>query len=309
MRLDFRILWIDDQPRHVKSFKEGIERHLRNLGFELEVQEISSLDQIDDIVEQHIHDDGIDLVLVDYDLGSGGEGGQEALRKIRQSFPYKDIIFYSAADTDKLREIAYGAKIDGVHFATRMTLSDDTSRYIDNMLRKVMDIDHMRGVVMSATSDIDWLVERTLEAIHEKLPPDESEQTIKEMGEAIEKKLESSKADLKKALDKGGIAPLMKSKYLVTAYDKLGYLVKAMTTLAERSDNTVVELATVYMHEVVPRRNKLAHVVCKRTNGKQVLEGPDGYFSQEDMTQLRCDLVKHRKNFSDVAVIYDVPLE
>lgn len=309
MRLDFRILWIDDQPKHVKSFKEGIERHLRHLGFELEVQEISSLEQVDDIVEMHVHDDGIDLVLVDYDLGHGGEGGQEALIKIRNSFPYKDIIFYSAADTDKLREIAYKAKIDGVHFATRITLSDDTSRYIDTMLRKVMDIDHMRGVVMSATSDIDWLVERTLGAIHERLPPERSEETAKAMAEAIVKKLESSKKDLDKALEKGGIEPLIKLKYLVTANDKLGYLIDAMTTLAEGSDNTVVELATEYRKNVVPRRNKLAHVVSKRTNGKQVLEGPDGSFTEEEMTELRCELVKHRKNFSDVAVIYDVPLD
>ena len=309
MRLDFRILWIDDQPKHVQSFREGIERNLRKLGFDLVVEEVSSLENVEAIVKQHIHDDGIDLILVDYDLGTGaGDGGQEVLKGIRKSFPHKEIIFYSAIDTDKLRDIAYEAKVDGVHFATRMTLADDTSRYIENMLSKVMDIDHMRGVVMSATSDIDWLVEKTLAAIHGQLSQEEAKATIAAMGEKVQKKLESSKNDLDKALAKGGLEPLMKLKYLITAYDRLGYLVDAMTAVAEGTDNTFVEMATAYKDDVVPRRNKLAHVVSKRVDGKQVLAGPEGSFTVEQMTDLRCELVKHRKNFEGVAVVYDVPL-
>jgi hypothetical protein len=42
VRLDFKALWIDDQPKHVKSFREGIQRKLSELGFELEVVEVSA---------------------------------------------------------------------------------------------------------------------------------------------------------------------------------------------------------------------------------------------------------------------------
>jgi DNA-binding NarL/FixJ family response regulator len=310
VRLDFRILWIDDQPKHVESFREGIDNKIRPLGFALEVQGVSKLSEVEDIIEQHVHDDGIDLVMVDYDLGTkAGDGGQEALTTIRASFPHKDIMFYSAADTDKLREIAFNAKVDGVHFSTRFSLVDDTSSYIENMLRKVMDIDHMRGIVMAATSDIDWLVERTLVAVNDSLLAEESAKMAAELGAVVQKKLEKNKETLAKALEKGGLEPLLKLKHLVTAHDRLEYLVKTMKAVAEGSENSKLDLAVKYKDEVVQRRNKLAHVVSRRVDGKQVFEGPNGEITAQDMTELRCDLLKHRANFNDVAVIYDVALD
>lgn len=36
MRLDFKVLWIDDQQKHVASFSEGLRRQLLEKGFELE---------------------------------------------------------------------------------------------------------------------------------------------------------------------------------------------------------------------------------------------------------------------------------
>ena len=155
----------------MRSFREGIQRHLAGLGFELEVCEGSSLDKVDEIIGQHIHDDGIDLVLVDYDLGSGS-GGEQALAKIRKQFPYKDLIFYSVRDREQLRKIAYDGHLDSLYFSTRMSLVEDTVSVIQKMLAKVLDVDHMRGVVMSATSDIDVVVERSVLAVYDRATPD-----------------------------------------------------------------------------------------------------------------------------------------
>lgn len=308
MRLDFHILWIDDQPKHVASFKEGIERKLSKLGFELNVTQVDKLSDVDKVAADHVHNDGIDLVLVDYDLGAG-DGGEQALIAIRKRFPHRELIFYSALEIEKLRKIAFENRIDGVHFATRLTLTDDTLSLIDNILRKVMDLDHMRGVVMSATSDIDWLVEKTLEKLHETLSTEDGAALLGQLTKTTEEKLERYAGELKKAAGKGTLHAILKLKHLVTASDRLEIVIDLMKRASKDSDSTPTDLAVDYRDNVVPNRNKLAHAVVKEVEGKRTLVGAEGSFSEDDMTNLRCELVKHRNNFTNVAVVYDVQLE
>lgn len=308
MRLDFHILWIDDQPKHVASFKEGIERKLSKLGFELNVTQVDKLSDVDKVAADHVHNDGIDLVLVDYDLGAG-DGGEQALITIRKRFPHRELIFYSALEIEKLRKIAFENRIDGVHFATRLTLTDDTLSLIDNILRKVMDLDHMRGVVMSATSDIDWLVEKTLEKLHDTLPDKDAAELLGQLTKATENKLERYAGELTKAVGKGNLRAILKLKHLVTATDRLELVIDLMKRASKDSDSTPTDMAVDYRDTVVPNRNKLAHAVVKEIEGKRTLIGSEGSFSEEDMTVLRCELVKHRNNFTNVAVVYDVQLD
>ena len=307
MRLDFKALWIDDQPKHVKSFREGIQRKLSELGFELEVVEISSLEKLEEIMGEHVHSDGIDLVLVDYDLGSGS-GGDQALTKIRRQFPYKDLIFYSADDREKLRKIAYDGGLDGLYFSTRLSLVDDTVSVIQKMLHKVMDIDHMRGVVMSATSDIDLVVEKSLLAVYERKNENEKAAFRALIIDAIRQKLAKWGAELEKSEKKQTLEAIFKLKHLCTAADRLDFLLEALAGWAS-DGSTHVNKAKVYKNDVVPRRNKLAHVTLRVVNGKRVLDGPEGPVTEADMTKLRCDLIEHRLNFTSIAVLVDVVLD
>ena len=307
MRLDFKALWIDDQPKHVKSFREGIQRKLSEFGFELEVVEVSAVDKIDEAIGAHVHDDGIDLVLVDYDLGSGS-GGEQALTKVRKQFPYKDLIFYSADDREKLRTIAYQGRIDGVHFSTRLSLVDDTVSVIQKMLSKVMDIDHMRGVVMSATSDIDFVVEKSVLAVYGRKNEKEKAAFRAAVVAAVRAKLEKWSAELGKAEKKGSLEAIFKLKHLCSAADRLQLLLDSLAGWTP-DGSTHISKANVYKEDVVPRRNKLAHVTLRVVEGRRLLDGPEGPVTAADMTKLRCDLIEHRQNFTDIAVLVDVAMD
>ncbi len=307
MRLDFKALWIDDQPTHVRSFREGIQRSLAELGFELEVVEVSSLAKVDEVIGQHIHDDGIDLVLVDYDLGSGS-GGEQALAKVRKQFPYKDLIFYSVHDREQLRRIAYEGHLDSLYFSTRLSLVEDTVSVIQKMLHKVMDIDHMRGVVMSATSDIDFVVERSVLAVYERATPERQAEMRTRIAAAMREKLARWDGELAKAEKKKTLEAIFKLKHLCSAADRLDILLHSLSTWTV-SESAYLDKAKAYKDNVVPRRNKLAHVTLRIVDGQRTLGGPEGSFSREDMTQLRCDLIEHRSNFKDIAVLVDVPFD
>lgn len=307
MRLDFKALWIDDQPRHVMSFADAIRRRLREMGFELDVVNAQTLDEVDAAIGAHVHDDGVDLVLVDYDLGIKGGGGEQALAKVRERFPHKDLIFYSADDREKLRKIAFDAKLDGLYFSTRLSLADDTFGVIEKMLHRVMDVDHMRGVVMSATSDIDLLVEQSVAAIYERMSDEKKKEFEASVIAQLRDKLKRWDGELTKAEAKGGISPVFKLKHLCSASDRTEMLLGELQTLTAEG-STPFEMAKTYKADVVPRRNKLAHVTLRVEDGKRVLDGPDGPMTYEEMTKLRCDLIDHRINFTDIAVLVDVKM-
>lgn len=307
MRLDYKILWIDDQPAHVRSFQERIERHLRSQGFELDVHVVNNLQGVDDAMGNHVHDDGVDLVLVDYDLGPG-HGGEEVLSAVRHKLRHKDILFYSALDPNKLRHIAYEAQLDGVYFSTRVSLADDAISLISKTLHRVMDIDHMRGVVMAATSDIDFCVERSVLAIYNRMGDAERAVFKAKVISAIRAKLLEWTNDLSKAEKKEGIEAVFKLKHVCTAADRLNLLVDELERFST-DGKTLFETARLYRDDMVPRRNKLAHLAVKIVDGRRVLAGSDGGLDVEGMRKLRCDLLLHRANFDEVAVIVDVPLE
>jgi hypothetical protein len=273
----------------------------------LDVHVVSRLDEVDSALGSHVHDDGVDLVLVDYDLGPGS-GGEEALLAVRNRLRHKDILFYSALDPSNLREIAFDAKLDGVYFSTRASLADDAISLISKTLHRVMDIDHMRGVVMAATSDIDVSIERSVVAIYEQLAESEKLPFKLKVVTALRKKLVEWAEDLDKAEGRPGIEPVFKLRHLCSSADRLNLLLNELERFST-DGKTLLQTARLYRDDMVPRRNKLAHLVVKVVGGQRMLVGSEGDLDVEGMRRLRCDLLTHRANFDEVAVIVDVPLD
>ncbi|MCE5981762.1 hypothetical protein [Pseudomonas sp. LF19] len=311
MKLDFTILWIDDQPKHVRSFSEGMKFRLRDMGFDLQILTAETLDQVDEYVRGHVHDDAIDLVMVDYDLGTGnGNGGEEALQKVREKFPFKELLFYSASDRELLREIAFKAKVDGAHFSTRLSLVEDAMHVVNKLVSKVLDIDHMRGVVMSASSDIDYMVEVSLLSVYGRLSDEEKLAFRASIVGQISKKIDDWQKDLAKGAGKESLEKLLALRHLFSANDRLASLLEQLSCgWTTEQHNQYLEKVKVYKDTIVPKRNKLAHVMLKRQSGQPPqLIGATGSWGVDDMTKLRCDFIEHRENFQTIAVLVDAPL-
>lgn len=309
MRLDFTILWIDDQPKHIRSYEEHLQISLLDdLGFKLNVIPIDRLDTVEATVSKHVHDDAIDLVLVDYDLTGKGAGGEEALLQVRKKLPFKDVIFYSGTDVKQLREIAFNAGVDGVYFSSRTGLVSNATKAIQKLLSKVMDLDHMRGVVMSASSDIDFVVERSLLKMHDALDDAKKEALRGEIIAELREKLKKWNDELEKVVAKGDFASLMGKKHIFTASDRLNSLLKRLALWEAEHDEKRSKVGS-YVNGVVQRRNKLAHAMLRREDGKLKLVGMEQNWTAEEMTALRRDLINHRDNFIHIAVLLDVSLD
>src|SRR5258708_38766327 len=107
MRLDFNILWVDDQPNRVTAQIRAIERRMVEQGFEFKPTLCLSIAELTARIADSVFKDEIDLILVDWDLG-GHMHGETAIAQIREAIPYKDVVFYSANnDASQLRKLAF----------------------------------------------------------------------------------------------------------------------------------------------------------------------------------------------------------
>ena len=86
MRLDFNVLWIENQQDSVQSQKKRLEHVIRQEGFRLRVAFASSVEDALKYLAEDIYTDHVDLILMDYDLGPGMKGN-EGLVEVRHKVP------------------------------------------------------------------------------------------------------------------------------------------------------------------------------------------------------------------------------
>ena len=71
MRLDFNVLWVEDQREGVEAQLDRIKLLVKREGFRLQVIFAPSVNEAKSFLSQDIYGDHIDMILMDYDLGAG----------------------------------------------------------------------------------------------------------------------------------------------------------------------------------------------------------------------------------------------
>lgn len=260
MRLDFNVLWVDDQPDRVASQITAITKKMEQEGFEFRPTLCQSLDSVRDTISSHVFTDEVDLILVDWDLGNGVQG-QDAIAEIRGTVQYKDVVFYSAQPTVDLKKAVFDKGLEGVYCASREQLVDEVMGVFDSLVKKVLDLDHTRGIVMGATSDIDYIVNECLVVVHEKL--DDSGKA-KMLGDALGyvKKRVDDLAKKAQGLEAATtLAEYFEAHMILTANDRLRILAGLLKASAFAAHSGYRPAILAYQREVVPDRNRLGHMV------------------------------------------------
>jgi CheY-like chemotaxis protein len=297
MRLDFNVLWVEDHRSNVESQKDKISSILRKQGFRLSVEFAESVDEATGFLSNSIYGDHIDLILMDYDLGAGKKG-DVGVEEVRGIFEYKDIIFYSGQTTGSLAGMIADRQIPGVFTSHRSDLPDVVSGVFENLVRKVLDIDHSRGIVMGATSDIDHMVNVNLEVIFEK-----NIDKKKELLQFVKDRVKDKKYELLKALDDiekiEHYSQLFEHHSIYTSDDRFRLLLKVLKSIdlhqSRRGD------FDKYREEIVPKRNILGHVRVVRDGFSRKLYDKKGTeLTVESMRLLRSGLLDFQELFEEL---------
>ena len=156
MKLDYKILWIEDDYSWRISITSAIKKHIKDKGFN-PIIETPSKDELSNISNEAFKD--FDLLLVDHDLKSmSKDNGDILIQKIRNHKIFTNIVFYSS-NIERLDEEAKDKKLSGVYIFERRQLDldkiEDLYELIDFFLERDMDTNSLRGIAMSEVAEFD----------------------------------------------------------------------------------------------------------------------------------------------------------
>lgn len=261
MRLDFNVLWVDDQPDRVGAQISRIRRRMEEEGFEFSATVSRSIDDVRRLIGEDVFTDEIDLILVDWDLGGQVEG-QDAIAAIRESVPYRDVVFYSAQHpANTLRQLAFDKGVEGVYCASREDLVAEVLGVFESLVKKVLDLDHTRGIVMGATSDIDYMVNECLVAIHDQFDDEGKTAMLKQALGYIEKRIKELTETATHLRGVTSMAELFEAHMVLTSNDRLRVLAGVLKAKILAPHMAYRRSVITYQQKVVPFRNDLGHVV------------------------------------------------
>lgn len=261
MRLDFNVLWVDDQPTSVTNQIKSIALQMAAEGFEFKPRQCSTIDEVQQVVTDNVFTDEVDLILVDWDLGNNMHG-EDAIERIRQIVQYKDVVFYSGhASVVELQRKAYEKQLEGVYCASREGLVDEVVGVFESLIKKVLDLDHTRGIVMGATSDIDHMINTCLTLAHGKLDEGGRAKFIEEALERVADQVQKIAKQGEKLKSAPSVEALFKAHMLFTSDHRLRLLASILGKDEFAAYAVGVTTVKSYRDGVVHDRNTLGHVV------------------------------------------------
>jgi hypothetical protein len=302
LRLDFNVLWVDDQPNAVKSQIDSIKDRMLSEGFNFKATQCKTLLEVEALIEENVFQDEIDLILVDFDLG-GGVHGQSVISKVRQVAPYKDVVFYSGGTAAaELRSLAFHENLEGIYCASREGLIEEVLGVFESLVKKVLDLDHTRGIVMGATSDIDHLVNTCLALAHTKLDEEGKGKFIEEALQRISDKVKNVTKQGDKIRKDPSVEALFKAHMLFTSDDRLRMLATILEMEAFGAHSGAKVTIKSYREDVIPDRNVLGHMVLAPEGKPQAVETTEGkQVSLDEMRNLRKLILGLREDFRALA--------
>ena len=289
MNLRYSILWFDDDSECFDSLDlEPLEKEIRDWGFNLHINPTTDPEEFRGLSPY----DKYDLLVVDYNLSNFDQDGDEFIEEIRSHGIFTEIIFYSANPISNLWDAVAKRQLQGVFVSTR---GDPLLAKIENVARqsvkKVLDLNNVRGIVMAEVGAMDELLDKLAIAAFSALDDEKKDSVLDQHKKFISKFHDGMKTRAEFANDINtlfGICDSFKRWRLCKAI--VGEKDKAMSDKMGGYDS------------VLRLRNILAHGTPDDKGGALVFKnrGNPYKFTEKESTNLRKDLKKYAGIFEDL---------
>lgn len=303
MKLDYNILWFEDNTTWYNSIKPFLKEILEENGFQLKVERRVNQNELELLIE----DDKWDLILVDYNL-SDGTTGDDIIQLIRDTL-FTDIIFYSQRGGDEVRREVMSRGIDGIFCAgrSRAEFLRKVERVINTTIKKATDINPLRGLVMAETSEIDDLMREILITFISNPKYDKQEDLLNYICSRIRKSLEVSQKKLETLCKEGNAEKLISLPFFDSS-KKSRAIERMIKYINEEELNEFRGTGAEYYREIGSKRNLLAHVSEEVIDGNRVLVSHVSNtesiaFDEELCKEMRRDIRSYKGSFEDIKEI------
>ena len=277
MKLKYKILWIENEEDWVESIEDQIQEYLEDLGFDFEKRLISK-------EEKNIDYNDYDLILMDLNLADQPNGA-ELISKIRELGAYTDVVFYSAMGIDDLRAKGKEKELEGVYYSGRTPEASFVKKVkavIDSTIKKVQDLNNMRGLVMAEVSELDSRMASLIKKYFIEKGNDTKTATfkkhlVKDIEKATKKKLtESEKCDKQCTHKWSGLT----INEIIQDFEfDASRKARAVKLIIDEEkypyDAKNGSFSEDYRIDMLNMRNQLAHCVSIIKDGKEILKTKD----------------------------------
>jgi|TARA_R100000789_G_C3020965_1_gene153499 CheY-like chemotaxis protein len=288
MKLEYKILWLDDQ---IQSFIDDeviqeVEEYLIEQGFQPNIITVS---RSEDFFKKL--DDSFDLILTDYHLND--LNGDEVIKKLRsQDYSVmSEVLFYTAKadlkDTDKINRVSFleTNTLLGNH---REEVLKATTNLIGLTIKKFQNIIAMRGMIMQETSSLDVEMENILHDILEK------SENPNELINQIKSRYIKSNNDFNKQIEK-----LVDTERILR---QIGASHRWRAIKRSLDDGNIKSLLNEYEKQIISVRNKFAHAELIVEGDRQFFKDrrEDIDFNEEFCKDIRENIIKHKSNLVEL---------
>lgn len=292
MKLEYKILWIENEADVISSYTTIVEGFLSERGFEPVITPVLDEATINDYLNTEY-----DLIISDFNLNE--TNGDVVIYELRNTKKLDtEILFYSSKTnflekSDIKDKLAFMERIN-IHYG-RDTLLGKIERVIELTLKKLLELNATRGLITAATSSLDVEIEDIVMSLVKKYK--KSEDGLKQI--VTDKAFTPLQKRLNKFWD--GYTNFQDYFYKIDPIKKCEIfrdLLKPLKSQAEIS--TFLESNKTYQEQVIKIRNQFAHAkAVKNEQGVLVLKGQFGQesfeFTEQNCIELRKNLIRHSR--------------
>ncbi len=297
MNLKYSILWFDDDKDFVDSIDlSEIREVMQSSGFSLEVVPVYSSTEFN----SHHPFNSFDLIVVDFNLGD--ENGGSFIEAVRNNSVFTEVIFYSVSNTGLLWKAIHDKKLEGVFVTHKSVIAEKLVRIFNQSVRKVLDIENMRGIVMSEVGDLDALLESIFTKAMDGLSHENKNYIFNSFHERsdkqIRKRLEAL-SDFKSAPSISTLIELCDSGKRWHSFNSVKKRHPALKNANVPED---------YPETILWPRNCLAHgTPCEKENGvfEFLHQGKQYVFDENSSRELRLKILEFKAAFTEVDDLLD----
>lgn len=289
MRIEYNILWVEDEDSWYETTKELFSDTLEDLGFKLVPKQCKTFEEVKEEIDRNCLKE-YDLLLVDFTLKGKDTGEKviEFIRSIKDKPILTDVLFYSSA-VENVRNSMKELGLEGVYTADRKEVETKFEQVVNTSIKKIQEVNTMRGLIMAETSDLDEIM---LEITEMLLQSDVSE----EMKSYIEEKIIETISSISEKANAPDIEIIAKinDTRIFTSTHKASVINK----LYKSKQIGIKQFYESYNKEVLAPRNIFAHVKETTIEGEKVLQSKTGkqeVFNEARCIEIRKSLIKFRE--------------
>ncbi len=269
MKLDYKILWLDDKIEDFKNDEhiEEIEKHLMAEEFNPIIHETNDQSKFFEYLQNNIYD----LILTDFHLNESkdnkGIDGNNIVETVRSKNIFTEILFYTAK-----AELEGKLKWDRISFLE--TEQFGKAKHHEKVVEKIItlinltiekfhDIVVMRGMIMNETSDLDsQKIELLNNFIKSEKYIDKIPQLRKRLFTEVSSFLKEKTTKINKCIQTEDLDKLISDNVLFSADKKISAMSEILQILGQ------TDFSDDYKKEIIKVRNDFAHATLLEENDK-----------------------------------------